>query len=348
MVSIPLRVFIHGLIALIPTTDPGGTKMTALLVDGRMTGTTECAMEHHPRLRFFIGLDQSSKCAQAGCQLNGASECICEYDANATFPRVPDPLVGKKVSLEILPTPVLATMNPSSVLPDRSLPEDSREAAKFSYVANLSREPFNLSVQDKYLPAQGSFDGIVTRVEIPYKDITACSLAARLDGGQANVHAMSFRPMEVASDSGDIGYALAQMVVTELTVPDGGTGTQKVILHIGDQSGGDIPIQLMPGKDPKGQDQFEIDLSNSLSPSTGVTDAHGDLAVDNPCDDGVARHFKHFFPLTKESPAVDQQLIPHVRLTQFKSWAPLEPSVCKRRTFAISSRPICPMATFNP
>jgi hypothetical protein len=169
-------------------------------------------------------------------------------------------------------------------------------------------------------------------MEVPYEDLTACALATREDGGEANVHAMSFRKLHDPSASDEVSYALAQKVVAELTIPEAGPGGQIVKLHISDLGGGnDHSITLSAAIDG-----YKIDVSN---------DTVG-LDRDDPCDDGVARHFAHFYDLSTNPQT--PPLLPHVRLTQFKSSIPLQPTVCKDNTFQVGNRPICPMATFNP
>lgn len=382
MAAIPLKILIHGLIALIPTIDPDGVhRLTALLIDGRnpcpsalnlmlarypllvegrnpclaslegmhnrhplrhsLLGnehtpipSIDCTLDHHPKLQFFV--EETAECiAVPGCQAKG-NRCICAYDENQD---PPDPLVGKHIYLEILPAPVLASTKPDSSLPEHSLPSDSREAGKFAYVANLSQAPFHLTVDPAFLardPAPKVLDRLVARMEIPYKDLTACNLATRLDGGERNVHSMSFRPLFEPPDSGEVSYALAQRVVAELSIPAAGEGGQIVRLHISDFGGeSDHPITLLPSQE---DGAYRIELSNAAQ----------DLEIDHPCDDGVARHFTHYYALAKKLPEEEEPKLPHVRPTQFRSEVPLKPNTCKDRIFAIESRPICPMASFNP
>lgn len=329
MVSIPLKILIHGLIALVPATDPSGAKITALLVDGRTANAAECMTEHHPRLAIVT---QDAECIAAGCNAIGGGACDCAYDKDAGK----DPLVGKQIWLEISPSPNLATARPNSSLPDHGLPEDSREASSFSYVANLSQEPFGLNVDPKYLapnPPPEARAHLVARMEAPYASVTACSLATREDGGQANVHTMSFRKLHEPSDSGDVSYALAQMVVAELVVPDGGS----VKLHISDFGGANDHSMMLASQVFSSGNIYKIDLSN---------EAAAPLSYDDPCDDGVARHFSHFYDFADNS--TGSRLLPHVRFTQFRSAVPLQPRACKDPTFELSNRPICPLVTFNP
>lgn len=331
MSAIPLKFFLHGLIALVPITDPttGVHHMTALLVDGRMPMQEECGMEHHPKLRFFVA--QTGDCQQLpGCTISGA-ECTCMHDTTTGI----DPLVGKQISLEISPDPAPTPGKPSGTLPDHSLPADSGEAASFSYVANLSQAPFSLTVDPIYLKpdlSPAARTHLVGRMELPYNSLTACALATREDSGVANVHSMSFRPLHTQSEVDTVSYAVAQKVIAELTVPDAGTGVQVVKLHVHDFDGrNDVSFTLLPS-----QGAYRIDLGN---------DPDAPLDRDAPCEDGVARHFSHFYELASTVP--DKVLIPHVRPTQSKSWKPLEPESCKDPVFALENRPICPLATFN-
>ena len=140
MLSIPLKIFIHGLIALVPVTDPSGAKMTALLVDGRTASPDplQCMAAHYPRLRFFAAED--SQCIAAGCKALGNCDCVHDLAAGQ------DPLIRKQIWFEISPSPILATDKPSSSLPGHGLPDDSREAGSFSSRRqNLSQEPCGLT-----------------------------------------------------------------------------------------------------------------------------------------------------------------------------------------------------------
>jgi len=334
MSSIPLRIALHGLIALVPTLDPtsGANRMTALLVDGRTANAAECMSEHHPRLDVVAA--HNAECPTGiGCRSNG-SHCICEYNSNTGT----DPLFGKEIFLTIQPTPTSAAAKPKSDLPAHSLPADEDEASNFSYVANMSQTPFGLTINPDYLadsPAASSRANLVTRMQVPYQTVAACDLATRPDGGGANVHAMSFRTLHNPSKAGEMSYALAQLVVAKIDVPDATPAAQVVTLHIkdlGDLAGTtDAPITLLAASDG-----YKIEVSNEPA---------GPLNFDTPCDDGVARHFTHFYDLAQNPP--DVRLLPHVRFTQFEDADSIDPIVCKDPTFQLMNRPICPMATFN-
>jgi hypothetical protein len=330
MSAIPLKIFLHGLIALVPTTDQGVNNMTALLVDGRMPMQEQCMVEHHPQLTFFVA--HTADCVSVpGCTVS-VDRCTCRHDTAKGV----DPLSGKQIWLDILPQATLAPGNPKGALPDHALPNDSAEAGSFAYVANLSQPPLGLAVDPIYLasnPSPAARTHMVARMKVPYNSLTSCALATREDGGETNVHSLSFRKLHTQSQSGEVSYAMAQKVIAELTVPDGGTAGQTVKLHISDFGGtNDHSFTLKPGPDA-----YRIDLGND--PETA-------LDRDDPCDDGVARHFMHFYDLALTVPA--EELLPHVRFTQFKNAASLQPDTCKDPVFGLEDRPICPLVSFNP
>ncbi len=327
MSAVPLKIFLHGLIALVPITDPGGAnRLTALLVDGRMTMGEQCMTEHHPKLTFFVS--RTADCVSvSGCTLS-VDRCTCSYDTAKGV----DPIAGKQIWLDIQPEPTPPPALPAGALPIHPLPLDSGEAASFSYVANLSQAPLNLAVDPIYLapvPSPAARTHMVARMEVPYESVTSCALATREDDGETNVHSLSFRELHAPSQSGEVSYAMAQKVVAQLTVPDGGI----VKLHISDFGGtNDHSFRLKPGPNA-----YRVDVGN---------DPEAPLDRDDPCEDGVARHFLHFYEMALTVP--DKAFLPHVRPTQFSNWKPLEPDACKDPDFGPAARPICPVATFNP
>jgi hypothetical protein len=330
MSAIPLKIFLHGLIALVPTTDSGINHLTALLVDGRMAMPEHCMMEHYPKLTFFVA--KTADCVSvAGCTLSG-DQCTCTHDTAKGV----DPLAGKQIWLNVQPEPTPAPGIPKGALPDHPLPGDRGEAGSLSYVANLSQLPLRLAVDPIYLapnPSPAARTHMVARMEVPYNNVTSCALATREDNGETNVHSLSFRKLHAQSQSGEVSYAMAQKVVAELTVPDGGASGQIITLHISDFDGtNDRSFTLKPD-----MGAYRIDVGN---------DPEIALDRDDPCDDGVARHFMHFYELALTVPT--DELIPHVRFTQSRSAEPLKPDICKDPVFGLANRPICPMASFNP
>jgi len=163
--------------------------------------------------------------------------------------------------------------------------------------------------------------------------VTSCALATREDSGITNVHSLSFRELHAASQSGEVSYAMAQKVLAQVTIPDGGASGQRVTLNISDYDGRNKhSFQLKPG-----DDAYRLDVGN---------DPEAPLDRDDPCDDGVARHFKHFYEMARTVP--EKELLPHVSPTQSAAWLPLQPSDCKDLVFGLDARPICPVVTFNP
>jgi hypothetical protein len=342
MSTIPLKIFVHGLVALVPTAIPG--HMAALLVDGRMPMQEQCMMEHHPQLSFFVG--ESADCISVpGCSLSG-NQCTCKHTANL------DPIVGKQIYLEVHPDPTFAPDKPASAPPPGdpqssllSLPVSKDQASSFPYVASLVQKPFNLTLNPIYLadnPTQIARDHLVARMDVPYaKDaqsgidnLTACALATREDGGLAYVHSMSFRKLHVQSAPDDPNYALAQKVIAVFDVPDAPLGKQIVKLHIRNFDGtNDHAFTLLAGPDA-----YRIDVGN---------DPDAPLDRDDPCDDGVARHFMHFYDLANEVTAPADRLYPHVKFTKHVKMDDVKPAVCDDPIFGLANRPICPLVTFN-
>jgi hypothetical protein len=322
MSAIPLKIFLHGLIALVPTS---ANHMTVLLVDGRMPMQEECMMEHHPKLSFFVA--ETSDCEELeGCTVSG-HQCTCAHDTTTGA----DPLAGRQISLEILPEPTLVQYKPSGQPPGSSVPSDNVMAASYSYVANLSQAPFSLAVDPIYLSpnlSPAARTHLVGRMDLTYNTLTACALATREDSGVANVYPMSFRPLHTQSVPDTVTYALAQKVIAGLTVPDGATVTLLVDNFDGTD---DFSFTLQPG-----QDLYRMDLGD---------DPDAPLDRDAPCEDGVARHFKHFYELASTVP--EKVLIPHMRAVEGKGWEKLEPEACVDPFFGVANRPICPPATFN-
>jgi hypothetical protein len=319
MIATTLKIVLHGLLALVPNNEPGGThQMTVLMLDGSHSHGIQCMGAHNPKL--LVRAD-NAKCVQAGCSPAGGI-CTCEQA-----------LARKELWLEIEPQ----SDPPRRELPKdppRAIPRDRKEAAELGYVANLARPPFNLSLNQQYLLASPP-PNLFARLQFPFDTITACGLARRFDGGEAYVHAMGFRLLGNMWEEGEMSQAMAQMVIADVTIPDAGAAGQNVILHLKNLDGeGEVMIPLLPS----GPHLYLIDFSNDTTP----------LPVGHPCDDGIARHFALFYELAQSPPPLEERLIPHVRLTQSKCADALDLQACEIPTFHLLDRPICPMAIFNP
>jgi hypothetical protein len=339
---VPLKIFIHGLIALAPSSDPG--QFTALLVDARTPHaavaplstmsphpaglahdssppSADCEAGHWPKLRFAIPrtAEAVQRCKDAHCAVR---DFVCECLAEA--------LEGKAISLHAS-TAIAAPQTQLSAQAPGELPENAVEAGSVGYVANLTRAPFALALKPDYLsaPPQGH---LLARMVVPFTRLTACSLAKRWDKGTANIHSMAFRRLGDVGDASEKSQALAQMVVAEADLEEIDGGLPVVELKIHDfADGSDHPIEVRAG-----DDGFVIFLSNDME----------ELAPGQPCDDGIARHFAHYFPFASNPPVLEDQLIPHLRFTQFKFSGGLKPAACDYPTSTMNDRPICPMASF--
>jgi hypothetical protein len=291
-------------------------------------------VEHNPKLSFFVA--KTADCESVtGCTMSG-DQCTCTHD---TVNGV-DPLAGQQIWLDFQPDPLPAPSLPKGALPAPLLPSTPAQAGSFLYVANLSQEPLRLAVDPIYLasnPSPAARTHMVARMDVPYNSVTSCALATREDNGLNKIHALSFRKLHDPSQNTEVSYAMAQKVVAELMVPDGGTTVQAVTLHFSAFDGtNDHAFTLKPDKGA-----YRIDVGN---------DPEAPLDRDDPCDDGVARHFSHFYEMALTVPA--EELLPHVRPTQFTPLVGdsqgLEPVACQDPDFGLDARPICPLVTFNP
>lgn len=335
MSATTFKIVLQGLLALVPNNEPGGTnKMTVLMLDGNHSHGVECMSvekykeeykqeyenkyKHKPSL--LIRAD-NLECEEAGCESNQAL-CTCEEAA----------LKRKEIWLEIHPQP----QPPLQQLPkdpQRAIPRNRQEAAQLGYVANMARPPFNLSLNKQYLSASPP-PNLLARLQFPFETITPCALARRSDGGEAFVHALGLRELGAKWKDGEPSQAMAQRVVASVTIPDPGTGNPKVILHLKDlDTQGEDTITLQSGAQG-----YLILFSNTTD----------ELPVDDPCDDGVARHFALYYHLAQSPPPEKNQLIPHVRLTQSKCAEALTLQECEIPTFNPLDRPICPLVIYNP
>ncbi len=315
MSSIPVQILLHGLIALV--SDPGGANhMTALVLDERQPPAHECVAQHFPALSFF---PVDGACFAAHCTSDTKGMCTCT-----------DSLAGKEISLEI--SPGLAPGSRAlGKTPKHPLPIDTTEGGDFSYVANLSQPPFNLTLDPRYLAATPP-KLLLARWQFPFDSVTACSLAGRYDQGEFNAHSLSYRILGAPGSKDEVSQALAQTVLGQLAVPAEST----VTLHLADFGGANDHAMVLIAR----PDGYVIDLSNE--PVVPPFDA--------PCDDGVGRHFALFSELALTPPLWDNRPIPHVRPTQSKNRAAVAPATCpesKPIPKGTMDRPICPMAAFN-
>lgn len=320
MSTIPLQILLHGLIALVPMNDADGANhMTALLVEaGKAPAgmTMPCFAEHVPELRFTP--KDTRSCEPADCDVLG-DECVCTLSRQDITLSIDPPLALEKKVL--------------GKTPQHGLPFNLGSADDFSYIANLAQQGWTLD--RKFLDTVPP-ETLVARMSFPFQEAKACSLAVRHDEGSRNVHLLSFRPHGAVEAPGHVSQALAQQSVVLLDIPEVATVT--VTLRKFGESEHNVVIR--PGVDNDGILRYGIQLSN-------MRDHHEEVGIDDPCDDGVARDFAMFYELVENKPDWDKRPIPHVKYTRWKSFGDLEARDCLQLSHTASSRPICPMASFN-
>lgn len=322
MSSIPFRIVIHGLIALAPSVtanDPD--HITALLLDTATHHEGECMSAHNPRLSF-LPVD-TRECRAAQCTVN-VDDCVCTTT-----------LLRKKIWLEITPQASLNSQpipsNDDALANNRGLPANKGAAGDIRFVANLTKPPFNLNLDPDFLAAQPQSPKLAARMAVPFETLTACALSWREDQNDTYVQAMSFRKLGVRGLSTDRSQALAQMVMSRFAVED----TQEVTLHMSSFGGGD-EISILLDRNDRG---YFVELSN---------EPEKELPRDAPCDDGVARHFSHFYEFAVNPPPASERMIPHLRFLHSVRMADIEPDECKDPTFNFIDRPVCPLGIFIP
>ena len=322
-----IHIILHGLIALVPSTDLSGmaNHMTALLVDARSqppgmpSGLKECFVPHQSVLT--VKVDDSAQCLKAGCTPQGLDNCVCKLDRT-------------EVSLSPDVSPEKQKL---AKLPASSLPFDQQHANDFSYVANMSQPPLSQQLDPRFLEPLPP-PALAARMTFTFASITACSLGTRRDEGSANVHPLGFRPLHATEKPGEVSQAMAQQLVASYEISQG-----PLILNLSGFGGGNQRhLTLKPIAD-----SYEIMLVNMRGAKSDGT-IPNDVPTDDICDDGIGRDFSFFYELVKNPPAWEDRQIPHIKYTRWKSSRDLEVAECNHKTHFPDSHPICAMATFNP
>ncbi|MFL6261228.1 MAG: hypothetical protein ACJ76Y_16130 [Thermoanaerobaculia bacterium] len=321
-----IHIILHGLIALVPATDPGGVvnHMTALLVDARNeppglpSGFKECFVSHQSVLT--VKVDDSAQCKQAGCTFEGQDDCVCKLD---------------RTEISLAPDVDLQKQQLAK-LPASSLPFDQQHANDFSYVANMSQPPLHQELDPRFLEPLPPPE-LAARMTFPFASIAACSLGTRRDEGSENVHPLGFRPLRATEQPGEVNQAMAQRLVASYEISQG-----PLILTLSTFGGGNQRHLTLK---PIGDD-YEIMLVNMRGAKSDGT-IPNDVSVDEACDDGVGRDFAFFYQLVKNPPPWEKRPIPHIKYTRWKSSSDLVVDECSHKTHFPDSHPICAMATFN-
>jgi hypothetical protein len=318
---LPILIILHGLIALVPSSG-GNSPMAALAIRTPLKMPGPCVAAHGASLS--VSATNAQCVAVSGCNPNGPL-CDCTVD-------------GEDISLQILPASSPSPASLTRTAP-RPLPFDSPSASDFSYLANMSL--LGQTVDPGYLsPSVGSTlaPNLVARLQFPFDSVITCSLATRRVERSDNVYALNFRQLENEQQVNENSQALGQIALATFTPV--GTGAEAVVLTLTKFDGSATRSLTLT---PAGTDGYVIRLTDERVAY---------MVPDKACDDGVGRDFAFFYNLT---PAASQQAwgqrqVPHVNYTSWKSALDVNPPACaiayKYKT--PMSRPICPMATFNP
>lgn len=322
MTSTLFRIMMHGLIALAPSSSGESNHITALLLDPQMSHVNDvCVAKHKLEISFRIANveENRGKCSEAGCTKIG-NQCTCAEDFSK-----------KKIKLELpgpLSSPAQERLN-DDLSNNHGLPSTT-SIGSIRYVANLTKPPFNLTLLSPEMMDHHLF----ARMEVPFEKLTSCSLSKREDQGEKYVIPMSIRTFGDRSRATDRSQAFAQMVVASFNVPEG-----QVRINISNFDGTNPQSMLLEA----GMNGYMIRLSNEPD----------ELERGSPCDDGIARHFAHFYDLAKSPPVWGDRQVPHARFTQGMRIsgvdpdpATAEPAECKNLIFTLVDRPICPMGSF--
>lgn len=327
MSTIPVKIMLHGLIALAPVqgaNDPN--YISALLFDGRTPPTIiQCLdAQHQPRLEFPVSQEEQENCSDAGCVVeNDTCKCTASLEGKRIWI---DPQLS--VGSQRLPSD-----SDESLANNHGVPSNKTAAASPFYIANLAKPPFNMKLDSKYLEHR-MVENLLARMEFPVSALTACSLSKREDQGEAYVQAMSFRPIGARSEAGERSQALAQMILAQFKIDE----AQKVTINMESlDDEGHVNVHSIVVA-PHPEHGYMIELSNEAPP----------LGRGNPCDDGIARHFALLYEFAEKPPVWADRLIPHVGFIQSKRAKDINPDVCEDPTFNLQERPICPMASFLP
>jgi hypothetical protein len=322
--TVLLRIFFHGMIALVPMAD-GSNHMTALLVNASKVPdvASKCVAVHTPKLRFLTSSAECIAAGSIGCKVVGGS-CSCEARR-------------QEISLGTTVKPAQINFNGQ---PPHKLPKTpADEGAEFSYMANILNLSGSLLNED-FVKLKSPPSALLDRMTFAYDSVEPCMLAARnLPAGGSEIHTFSFG--RLGDPTGTImGQAIAQMMAAQAIVPFDGTTNKVTLSIVGFDSPTSFTMNLLPEPcDPHGGTTplcIDIDLAN-------VRDS---APVGSGCDDGVGRDFAFFYELLKTPPPWEARLVPIDDNTVKVDAKVLEIKECADHSKAPMNRPICAMASF--
>jgi len=228
--------------------------------------------------------------------------------------------------------------------PSRILPFDNRDSDNFTYFGNIGQVP---SVPPLHYTLDPAFvssippDPLVARFRFPVSEVRACDLATRHDDGLDQVHPLKYRPVGAEEKSDEVPQAMAQIAIARVRVPvDTGAGQSLKLV-----------LTPFPGASSKAM-EFNLPILTTtltIRLTNGRPQGHEQMKPDDPCDNGVAWDFAYFYDLVLQPPDWKDRPVPHISYSMSKSFAELNSDKCKEDSeFFPMSRPICPMASYNP
>jgi hypothetical protein len=327
MVTVPIRIILQGLIALVPQSGPDGTTMTALVVNAMNTQNVDCYAAHMPVVVFPTD-DCSAPCAEQ-------SEGLCACN-----------LSNQEISLLPVQGGGHGTVHPGQT-PGRPIPFRKETAGDFAYTVNLGALGYHLDpVFRSHDPSTPLPLVLAARFQFPFDTIGACRLASWHGDGSDYVFAANLRPFD--SDEDPTKYKMNQAVAESVEAT--------VALNLDAGAAPILRLSPLPGRTGQVHD-FQLAISSAGVEITLSNDRmdHDEFRkhADKPCADGVGRDFAFFYELAENKPASWQERwVPHAIYTNLKSVSDLYPisdeTLCKKSPGkGPLSRPICTMATFN-
>jgi hypothetical protein len=204
MGGIVLRILMDGLIALVPAAD---SQLTALVVDGMQPplAASRCVGAHTmATLSFTFQGNQAAACTSLKCVATG-STCTCSFNQNQQYQvRFTGSFLPSNLGLK--------------QAPDQSMPKIWQQAQDPSYVLNLQRA----ATFDRTFLTTGSAAGLLGRMQLPYTNLTACNLALLKHGNDYFVHEFNLRKIDTAFDDQLPTQAMAQALIAEADLTEGG------------------------------------------------------------------------------------------------------------------------------
>jgi hypothetical protein len=320
--TILLRIFFHGLIALVPMAD-GSNQMTALLVNALKVPdvASQCVAVHTPSIEFLTSIAECNAAASIGCK-TVSGRCSCEVQR-------------QEISLGTTVTPSIVKFN---VQPPHRMPDSPQsEVAELSYMPNLLNLP-GASLNPDFLTLKPQ--DLLDRMTFAYDSVGPCILAGREIPGGSEIHTFSFG--RLGDPAGTMmRQAIAQLMEAKAMVPFDGATNKVTLSIVGFDSPTSFTMNLLPEPcDPQSGTMpqcIDIDLANVRKPLPSGPSG---------CDDGVGRDFAFFYKLFTTPPPWEARLVPIDDNTQKVNSTTLEIKECSGHDKAPMNRPICAMASF--